>query len=396
MLGRSRPVIAFKSSTRRKSSSGTSRSSTNNNTNNNSRNNNSSSSSSSSSNSNNNNNLSSNGTSSSKRWNSGQALSSSSLPGSSRSSSSSSDSRLSSSILSGPTTNSLRWRLSSSSTSFFSSSSFPSSQEASAEKARKLFFEQLGFGNVVEERLKAEKEAIKLGLGPDGPGFVEEDRRLCRDMREEAVGLYRAGVFYPSFAFRGEERLDKKNVYNYELEGHEWDYAPSLLMYTRQMLLHLPPLLNSLALPLFFPPSHPPSLLRLHLGAYMNKIAVSTGAGSHFLKHTDNNCGDSRKLTLVYYMNPDWRKGNGGELRLYPRQTKGGRPEGGEERETKWVDVAPEGDTLVMFFSDELAHEVLPNESEEESDHRWTYTLWLVEAEREELGRRQRQGENEK
>lgn len=102
------------------------------------------------------------------------------------------------------------------------------------------------------------------------------------------------------------------------------------------------------------------------------------------------------QLTLVYYMNPDWRKGNGGELRLYPRQTKGGRPEGGEERETKWVDVAPEGDTLVMFFSDELAHEVLPNESEEESDHRWTYTLWLVEAEREELGRRQRQGENEK
>jgi len=48
-------------------------------------------------------------------------------------------------------------------------------------------------------------------------------------MREEAVGLYRAGVFYPSFAFRGEERLDKKNVYNYELEGTlEWAFPPVL------------------------------------------------------------------------------------------------------------------------------------------------------------------------
>lgn len=34
---------------------------------------------------------------------------------------------------------------------------------------------------------------------------------------------------------QGEERLDKKNVFNYELEGFEWDYAPSLLMYTREV-----------------------------------------------------------------------------------------------------------------------------------------------------------------
>jgi len=166
----------------------------------------------------------------------------------------------------------------------------------------------------------------------------------------------------------------------------------------------------------------------------MNKIAVSTGAGSHFLKHTDNNSADRRKVrweggregrrggraevsviedtnplthlsfppslppsilawqvTLVYYMNPDWPKGNGGELRLYPRHREGGGRDGGRGRERGWVDVAPEGDTLVMFLSDELAHEVRPNESEEEEKHRWTYTLWLVEAEKEEEG----QGEGE-
>jgi Rps23 Pro-64 3,4-dihydroxylase Tpa1-like proline 4-hydroxylase len=85
-------------------------------------------------------------------------------------------------------------------------------------------------------------------------------------------------------------------------------------------------------------------------------------------------------------MNPDWPKDNGGELRLYPRHTEGGGREGG------WVDVAPEGDTLVMFLSDELAHEVRPNESEEEEKHRWTYTLWLVEAAKEEGGQGQGQG----
>lgn len=29
--------------------------------------------------------------------------------------------------------------------------------------------------------------------------------------------------------------MDKKNVFNYELEGFEWDYAPSILMYTREV-----------------------------------------------------------------------------------------------------------------------------------------------------------------
>jgi hypothetical protein len=33
---------------------------------------------------------------------------------------------------------------------------------------------------------------------------------------------------------QGEERVPKPNVYNYELEGYEWDHCPSLLMYTRE------------------------------------------------------------------------------------------------------------------------------------------------------------------
>lgn len=79
-------------------------------------------------------------------------------------------------------------------------------------------------------------------------------------------------------------------------------------------------------------------------------------------------------------------------------------------RYVKQVDVPPEGDTLVLFLSDELEHEVswknqgrlwlwidsvgcsryerirtciqiqvLPNHDEREEHHRITYTLWLVQ-----------------
>lgn len=158
---------------------------------------------------------------------------------------------------------------------------------------------------------------------------------------------------------QGEERVDKKNVYNYELEGFEWDYAPSLLMYTRevrrqdfimlcrvvvhhfyrtphsiyhhhpppttkQIMLHVPALLNELfpdqlrisprvsiayiyvstlyraerlvsfpfecIIPLCSSTHASTQQTHRHQQkAYANKIAVSTGGGSHYLKHTDNN-----------------------------------------------------------------------------------------------------------
>jgi hypothetical protein len=115
---------------------------------------------------------------------------------------------------------------------------------------------------------------------------------------------------------------------------------------------------------------------------------------------------DQRKATIVYYLNPGWDvQGNGGQLRLYTRSGQqvrvyvcvclhsvgfgGGRSvlckseSGGgfsclhppstdqpigpnsschhhhiHTYIHRQVDVAPEGDTLVLFLSDELEHEV--------------------------------------
>jgi SM-20-related protein len=70
-----------------------------------------------------------------------------------------------------------------------------------------------------------------------------------------------------------------------------------------------------------------------------------TGAG--YLRHRDrfrNN--DSRVLSLVCYLNPDWPENAGGALRLH-------LPDGA-------IDIAPRAGTVVMFLSDEIEHEVLP------------------------------------
>lgn len=78
--------------------------------------------------------------------------------------------------------------------------------------------------------------------------------------------------------------------------------------------------------------------------------------------HTDR----SRVLSLIIYLNKDWKKGDGGEIVVYPNNQKA------EIIEPKWGKV-------VCFKSDELEHEVLPT-----IVNRYSITGWLksVNAER--------------
>ena len=66
----------------------------------------------------------------------------------------------------------------------------------------------------------------------------------------------------------------------------------------------------------------------------------------------------SRKLTMLYYVNPGWTEAAGGTLRLYP---PGREP----------TDVAPILDRLLVFLAD-VEHEVLPAVAP-----RFTLTVWV-------------------
>lgn len=80
--------------------------------------------------------------------------------------------------------------------------------------------------------------------------------------------------------------------------------------------------------------------------------------GARYARHRDRfRDDDARVVSMVAYLNPDWRPGDGGELRLY-------LPDGGHE-------VAPRFGRVALFLSAEVEHEVLPTRADRYSIAGW-------------------------
>ena len=164
-------------------------------------------------------------------------------------------------------------------------------------------------------------------------------------------------------------------------------------------------------------------------------FAVYDGGGARFQRHIDNTAKDGRKLTAVLYLNPSWKVEHGGALRVHPVEGAGagGAGVGGAEEDAATagtgatatagagataagagavgegtgqrkcidndgkgvgkrtppsvtntlseltrldhaVDLYPEGGRLVLFFSDVVAHEVLPSHAA-----RHALTIWFYD-----------------
>ncbi|DBA04531.1 TPA: hypothetical protein N0F65_011079 [Lagenidium giganteum] len=204
------------------------------------------------------------------------------------------------------------------------------------------------------------RDAIQQGLGSEGFCVIKDfaGADVALRMREEAERLYEEGhMFQSDSTDEFGQRMAKPGVFATELDGHEWEIAPTILDYTRSVLLQAPILLNH-----FFP--H----LRVSDRTYGTKLAVSLGAGSKYPKHCDNSgLPDQRKVTMVYYLNPHWEPSQGGELRVFT-------PNDGVQV------VPPMADTLAMFWSDQVVHDVQPTltATDEKNARRYALTLWLV------------------
>jgi SM-20-related protein len=86
---------------------------------------------------------------------------------------------------------------------------------------------------------------------------------------------------------------------------------------------------------------------------------ASYPVGAFYQRHLDQHREqDTRVVTVVQYLNPEWQADDGGQLRLYLN-------------DTEHVDVTPYGGTLAVFMSDRFEHEVLPAKRE-----RWSLTGW--------------------
>ena len=202
-------------------------------------------------------------------------------------------------------------------------------------------------------------------------------------------------------------RFDKRGVLACEPDGSDYLTAPDMLHYAATMVRTLPSVLND-AIP----------DLGLRDDAYNAKLAVTGCGGCKYPRHVDNvsppsvgGGSDYRKLTAILYLNPNWREGDGGELRLYLKDAGGvaaaAAIDGGSDGNVdRYVDLSPVGGRLVLFWSDEVPHEVLENAphvplGDDQNEHcdgdvreegggspfdRYALTIWLP-SDYESLGR---------
>ncbi|MFZ2904781.1 MAG: 2OG-Fe(II) oxygenase [Cyclobacteriaceae bacterium] len=84
-------------------------------------------------------------------------------------------------------------------------------------------------------------------------------------------------------------------------------------------------------------------------------------AGSFYKRHLDQfKQDDHRKLSVICYLNNNWKEDHGGQLRMYLPDRS--------------LDILPVAGRLVIFRSDQLEHEVLPATRE-----RLSITGWVLD-----------------
>lgn len=86
-------------------------------------------------------------------------------------------------------------------------------------------------------------------------------------------------------------------------------------------------------------------------------------AGGFYRRHLDSFRGAANRIvSMVTYLNRDWREGDGGELAIYAEDADQDRIE---------ATIHPRAGTMVLFLSEEVPHEVLPAHTDRISIAGW-------------------------
>lgn len=103
--------------------------------------------------------------------------------------------------------------------------------------------------------------------------------------------------------------------------------------------------------------------ITLNMATYM--LACYPGAGTGYVRHRDASPEHpGRRVTAIYYLNPDWVDADGGQLRIWPNDA------GGDDIEHATL-ISPLCDRLLLFTST-LEHEVTPS-----FNTRFALTSWF-------------------
>lgn len=173
-------------------------------------------------------------------------------------------------------------------------------------------------------------------------GFLDSD--LADQLRREALIEYAEGEFRAAKIGKGIEkqhnteiRGDKINWLQREAATHNQDQYWQTLDELREVLS-----------PFF----------RIHLERTELHFTVYP-KGSFYAAHLDQfEATSNRIFSVILYLNPDWKEGDGGELQYFP-----------EDAEP--IKLAPLHNRLIIFRSDMILHEVLETQVQRVSLTGW-------------------------
>ena len=189
-------------------------------------------------------------------------------------------------------------------------------------------------------------DAVVAALAGPGwgvfPGFLPET--AVAGLREESSKLRASGRFHRAGVGRGVASLRD------DIRGDEvcWIEPGAVGAATDALLERMDDLRRTLNRELFL------GLFdaELHYALY----PPGTGYQRHLDRFRDD---DKRTLTVILYLNEDWRAEDGGQLRFWPNE------------HTAPLEIVPQGGTLVAFLSERHWHEVLPARRERRSLTGW-------------------------
>lgn len=173
-------------------------------------------------------------------------------------------------------------------------------------------------------------------LAGDGP----RDEMLARAAEEARAAATQPGLMRPS-------GISQKNVQNTRVRGDRLIWLKELP--TAPVLYKLYMILVKIGMALN---GHLKESLGLELLYPTDAMLACYEGGAHYRPHWDADVhrrgdqGRDRRLSTIVYLNPGWRREDGGALRVL------------DPKEGGWFRVWPELGTVIVFRGDRILHEV--------------------------------------
>ncbi|CAE7794103.1 phyA, partial [Symbiodinium necroappetens] len=217
-----------------------------------------------------------------------------------------------------------------------------------------------------------------LGLGV-GVTVLDNtvDKDLVATAHLELAALEEAGQVTPS---KDPCNVGARSVWLHFESPEETLQAPPALRSLCQQLLGLPDALLRAAAACS--PNEAVAAPRLRVHPHIMAASYRRGAEYHCHKDSYSGTDNQRMVTVLLYLNDDWRPGDGGELRVYgdrldeeaAQAPEGLRKEAASMPDMdRFVDIAPLSGRIVMFRSRDVWHAV-----REPREQRWAMTLWVM------------------